>query len=129
MFVYLAHGDRFPANHQQISLRGMHIFIEIDPKSEEHIIRIERLPVRKFQSPPEHDCVRQAVWRDLPGLGQCRFRLLRRAVNMDEVGLHYANHFAGSRISGDQGIQSLRFAAERYDQAPSCPAHFSREHQ
>src|SRR5437879_11213845 len=99
MRVYLAHSDRFPANDQEISLRSMYVFIEIDPETEEHIICIERLPVRESQSPPKHECVREAVWRDLPGLGERRFRLLRRPVDMDEVGLHDANHFAGSRVS------------------------------
>jgi hypothetical protein len=48
---------------------------------------------------------------------------------MDEVGLHYSDDFAGSRVSSNQWIQGLRFAAERHDEAPSGPAHFSREYE
>jgi len=46
---------------------------------------------------------------------------------MDEVGLHDAYDLAGSRVSGNQGIQGLWFTAERDDDASSRPAHFSRE--
>ncbi len=129
MRVYLAHSDRFPADDQQVSLRSVHVFVEIHAEREEHIIRIERLPVRKFQSLPEHECVRKPIGRDFPGLGERRFRQLRCAVDVDEVGLHDTNHLARPRISGNQGIQGLWFATERHDESPSRTARISREHE
>src|SRR5260370_19233420 len=101
MRVDLGYSDGFAANNQEVSLRGVHVFVEIHAKGENHIIRIERLPVREFQSLPKYECVCEAVWRDLPSLGKSRFRQLRRAVDVDEVCLHDANDFAGSRISGN----------------------------
>jgi len=51
---------------------------------------------------PENDGVLKPVGRDLPGLGQCRFRELRRAIDVDEIGLHDADDFAGSRVGSYQ---------------------------
>src|SRR5712664_1221802 len=48
---------------------------------------------------------------------------------MHEIGLHDCDHLARSRIRGNHGIQSLWFATEREDEAPSRPAHISREHE
>ena len=96
----------------------MHVFVEIGTESEKHVIRVQRLPVREFQSLAQYECVGETVRRNLPGLGKRRFRQLRRAVDMDEVRLHDANDLAGSRIGCNQRIQRLWFAAEGDDEAP-----------
>src|SRR6267143_1067066 len=72
--VYLAHGYRFSANNQEIALRSMHVFVEVETESEKHVIRVQGLPVRELQSMPQYKCVRETVRRDFPGLCQRRFR-------------------------------------------------------
>jgi hypothetical protein len=101
LWVHFAHSDRFPADNQEVSLRGMHVFVEIHPEREKHIIGIERLPVRKFYSFPEHECVGEPVWGDLPGFCQARFCQLSSPIDMDKVCLHDPDDFAGSGICGD----------------------------
>jgi hypothetical protein len=49
------------------------------------------------------------------------------AIDVDEIGLHDADNFAGSGVSGNQRIQSLRFAAERDDKPASGVADFAGE--
>src|SRR5260370_41366745 len=98
MRVYLAQGDRFPADNQEVPLRGVYVFVEIHAEGEEHGICVERLPVRKFYSLPEHEGVCKPIGRELPGLGQGRFRQLRCPGDMDEGSVHDAEALARCRV-------------------------------
>ncbi len=76
---------------------------------------------------PENDGVLKPVGRDLPGLGQCRFRELRRAIDVDEIGLHDADDFARSRVGSYQRTECFWLATQRDDQPAPALAHFSRQ--
>ena len=46
--VELANRDGFAADNQQVALRGMHVFIEVNAKGKQDVVGINRLAVGKF---------------------------------------------------------------------------------
>ena len=125
--VDLSDGDWLAANNQEVALRGVSVFVKVDAKREEDIIRIHRLAVGEFQALSEDEGICQSVGRDFPGFGQGSFCELGGAVDVDEIGLHNADDFAGSGVGGDQRIQGLWFAAERNNEASAGAADFTGE--
>ena len=111
----------FAADNQLITLRGVHVLIEINTESEKDVVSVDGLAVRKLQTFPQGQRVLQPVCRNFPGLRQRGFGELRRAIDMNQVGLHCAKyHFPRWRIHGSQRIQSFRLRTQRnYD--PPAP--------
>ena len=102
--IEFADEDGLSTNDKQIALRGVHTFIKVDAKSEEHIVGVERMAVRKTQSLAKSECVLKTVGRNFPGFGEGRLRKLRSAIDVNEIGLHCADHFARRSIGGGQRI-------------------------
>src|SRR6266849_10657544 len=71
--VNLSDGDWLAADNQEVALRRMRVFVEIDTEGEEYIIRIHWLAVGEFQALSKDESVCQSVGRDFPGFGQRRF--------------------------------------------------------
>jgi len=105
----------------------MSVFVEVDPEGEENVIRVHRLAVGEFQTLAQDEGVGEPVGRDLPGFGHRGFGELSDAIDVDEIGLHDANDFAGPRVGGDQRIQGFWFTAQRNDEAPAWAADFAGE--
>ena len=123
--VEFVNGDRFAADNQQIALRGVDIFVEVDAKGEEDVIGIERMAVREAQTFAQRERVMEAVRGNLPGLGESGFGELGGTVDVNEVGLHDGDDFPGGSVRGGQGIQGFRFVAEGDDEASAWVADFT----
>ncbi len=94
----------------------MDVLVQIHLETEENIVGVERVPVRKAQALPEFECVPQAVRRNLPGFRERGFGELRGAVDMHQVGLHHADHFPGRCVRGEDRVQRLWLSAQRNNQ-------------
>src|SRR5437879_5830103 len=129
LWLRLSKSRRFPPTTQQIPLRSVDLLVQIDSESEEHIVRIQWLAIRKLQPLPQGESVCEAVGRNSPRFGQRGFRDLRRAVDMDQVSLHDADDLTGSRICCNQRVQRFGFAAKRYDKPSTRMADFSRSEE
>src|SRR3954470_4703107 len=62
--------DRLAADDQEIPLRRMRFFIEMQAKGEDNIVGAERVAIRKTQPSSKREHVRKSVARDLPALRQ-----------------------------------------------------------
>src|SRR5580658_10151597 len=83
------------------------------------------MAVGETQTLPQSERVLKTVGGDFPGFGEGWFRELRGAIDVNEVGLHRADHFARGGVGGAQGIQSLWFSTERNDEASARATDFS----
>src|SRR4051812_41002983 len=91
----LPHRDGFVIDDQQVALRRMQLFVEVDLEAEEDVVGIERLPVGKSNSAAKLEGVMKTVFRNFPRLGESRLAQLRHSINVYEVRSHPANYIAG----------------------------------
>src|SRR6202034_1126340 len=92
--VDFADNDGFSADYQQVALRRVYFFVEIEVEAEDHIIGVERLTVGEAQALAEMQCVLLAVGRNAPGFREGRLGFLRGAVDVDQVGREAADYVA-----------------------------------
>src|SRR5271154_496237 len=127
LWILFADFDGLAADDEEISLRSVDIFVEVDAKREENVVGIQRVTVGELDSLAKNERVGEAIGRDFPGFGERGFRQLSGAIDMDKIGLHYGDQFAGAGVDGDQGIQRFWLAAKRNDQTASGMAQFARK--
>src|SRR4029077_17713559 len=85
------HHDGLPSDNQEIALGRIDLFVEIDLKTKDHVISVERLAVREAQSTAKLERILSAVVRHAPGLGQGGLRFLRSAIDVNQVGREALN--------------------------------------
>src|SRR5437899_3451282 len=127
LWVGLSNDDWFATDNQEVALRGVSVFVEVDLESEEHVIRVHRLAVGEFQAFAQEEGVSEAVGRHFPGFGKSGLGELSGAIDVDEIRLHDADDFAGAGVGGNQRIEGLWFAAQSYDEMSAGAANFSGE--
>src|SRR5260370_3803848 len=123
--IQFANRNRFSANNQQIALGRGDALGEVNAKREQDIVRVEWMSVRETQAFSQSERVLEAVWRNFPGLRQSGFRELCRAIDVNQVRLHCADHVARRRIRGRQRIQSFGLGTERNNKPAAGPPDFS----
>src|SRR4051812_20798276 len=92
--------DRLTTDDQEIPLRRMHFFIEMQAKREDNIVGTEGVTVGKTQTSSKHECVRESVARDLPTLRQGWRGQLRDCIDVQQVRRHPSDDVAGGLIDG-----------------------------
>src|SRR5580704_17651688 len=109
--VQFRDGDRFSANDEQIALRRIDFFVEVNLKTEDDVVRVERLSVGEAQAAAKLQRVLLAVAGNAPGLCQRGFGLQRRAIDMNQIGGEAANDVTRWFVLSESGIQSLWLGA------------------
>ena len=71
--VYFYDGDGFSADNEQIPLRRIHFFVEINLKTEDHVVRVEWFAIGETDAAAKLQRVLPAVARDAPGFCERRF--------------------------------------------------------
>ena len=93
-------------------MRRMKVFVEEDLEAEQHVVGIKRLAVRKTDAMTKREAEVLSVRRDFPRFGERRFRLLRKAVDMNQVTDGLPDDGERWRVHRSDGIESLRFGVE-----------------
>src|ERR1700675_1394949 len=99
----------------------MKIFVEIELEGKNDVVGGEGSAVGEFKSTAQMKRVLSAVGGNAPGFCEGGFGALSLAVDVDEVGMHGADDFAGGGVDGKDGIESLRLGGQRDDEvATGC---------
>src|SRR5882757_8127076 len=105
VLIKLGDFERLAVNYQQITLWGADIFIHVNRKREDYVVRIKGLPVRKTNTLAQMQREYTPVRRNLPRLRKPGFSLLRRTIDADQVRVAPADHFTGNRVGSGNRIQ------------------------
>src|SRR5215472_1197232 len=128
--IQLLNANRLAGDDQQVALRSIDLFVEIDLETEDHIVRIEGLAVREMQTAAKLQRILPAILRNLPRLRQGRLRLLRSAINVNQVSRKASNDFTRSLVKGENRIERLWLRPQSHGKPAACVARrVVRNHQ
>src|SRR2546426_3185804 len=100
----------------------MHLFVEVELKTEQDIVCVQRMAIGKAQAAAQFQGVAEAVRRYLPRLGERRLSLLGEAVDVYQVGHHPPDDFLRGIVRHRDRVESLGLGAQGDDQLAAVPA-------
>ncbi len=94
----------------------MNFLVEVDLERKQHILGVERRAIGKAQTMAQLHRELPAILRHRPGFRQRRFRLLRRAIDVDQVRRQPADDLPRRCVGRGHRIQRFGLTALRHHQ-------------
>ena len=122
VLIDLAHGDRHPADDQQVVLRRADFFVQVNAKREEDIVGVERFAVGETDAAAKRQRETAAIGRNGPRPRQRWLRLLRFTIEVNQVRRRPREDVLRRGVDGDHWIERSRLGAFDHHQLPARAA-------
>ena len=114
--------DRLSVHRQQTALRRFHLLVQVRLEGEYDVIGVKRLAVGEAHPAPQLQPESAPTRQFGPRFRQLRFRLLRLAIDVHQVGVHPEDHLVRGLAQREDRIEGSRLAALQEHQAPAAHA-------
>ncbi len=111
VLIELADGDRLVADDQEIPLRRPDFLVQVHPEREHHVVCVKGLTIGKADAAAQRQREAAAVGRDGPGARERRLRLLRFAIDVNQVRRRAGDDLLRRCVNGDNRVERSRLGA------------------